>query len=236
MNVKSILLYTLIILVSFSAISCANSGDTADLSSNGDDSFFVSSSQTISDMLADTESSVTAILKEENESSVTGSSKEENKTSSSANKKEEKNTETNSSVITENIYLGTENFDREMGLEILDLINQQRKKEGKQVLTYCKELEKAADIRAYECSVYWSHTRPSGKTFDTALKETGVTGIHAGENLCKYPSDSQSVFDGVMNSDSHRTAMLDGRYNYAVVSVYINESNGRFVALELLQK
>ena len=57
---------------------------------------------------------------------------------------------------------GTENQD--YAWEVLDLVNEEREKEGVGPLTMDQELMDAAMLRAAETQLYFSHTRPDGTT------------------------------------------------------------------------
>ena len=67
--------------------------------------------------------------------------------------------------------------------QVVDLVNQERAKEGLSPLTLDATLCQAASIRVNEISGQFSHTRPDGTTCFTALDEAGVNYSRAGENI-----------------------------------------------------
>lgn len=60
-------------------------------------------------------------------------------------------------------------------MQIIELVNQEREKEGLPAVQYDSNIEKAALVRAKETETSFSHTRPNGSSFSTALKENGVS-------------------------------------------------------------
>jgi len=72
---------------------------------------------------------------------------------------------------------------------LFDSINSYRAANGLSQLGYISEIQSEADLRAYEASVNWSHTRPDGRANRTVLDDMGITNYHAfGENLAKFDS------------------------------------------------
>ncbi|MBP3781708.1 MAG: CAP domain-containing protein [Butyrivibrio sp.] len=89
---------------------------------------------------------------------------------------------------------------------LLALINSARAENGLGALSLDKELTRAASIRATECAVLFSHTRPDGTDFYT------VSSAAYGENLSKANSYNtlEEVFAAWMASPSHRANILYG--------------------------
>ena len=91
---------------------------------------------------------------------------------------------------------------------VLDLVNEARAQEGLAPLTLAKNLTQAAQVRAGELPVLFSHTRPDGRSCFTALTEAGVAYGAAGENIAAgYPTPAE-VVAGWMASDGHRANIL----------------------------
>ena len=86
--------------------------------------------------------------------------------------------------------------------KILDLLNQERRKEGLTDLQMDAELLDAAMQRAAECSVYYDHQRPNGERCFTISKRMNRENIAMG-----YPSP-ESVMNGWMNSPGHHTNIM----------------------------
>lgn len=57
------------------------------------------------------------------------------------------------------------------GKTMLKLLNQYRHANGLSALVWNQELENAAELRATEIATVFSHTRPNGLAFDTAIRE-----------------------------------------------------------------
>jgi len=109
--------------------------------------------------------------------------------------------------------------------EVLRLVNEERVKAGlAQLRGGPASLEAAANLRAQEIAVSFSHTRPNGSSCFTALAEHGVAYAACGENIASGNGTPAQVMAGWMNSPGHRANIL-GNFNRAAVGVY--EKNGR---------
>ena len=114
-----------------------------------------------------------------------------------------------------------------MAQEVFRLTNIERVKAGREPVTYHKGLEKASMLRAQEISVSFSHTRPNGELFETALYECGV-GNSSGENIASGYSTPESVVQGWMNSLGHRATLLYKDSLYLGVGFYENPVTHRY--------
>lgn len=108
--------------------------------------------------------------------------------------------------------------------EVLRLVNIERSKAGLSSLTTNATLKAAADKRAQETAVSFSHTRPNGSKFSTVLQEYGISYRTAGENIAYGQRSPQEVVTGWMNSPGHRANILNGNFNKIGIGVY--KSNG----------
>lgn len=106
--------------------------------------------------------------------------------------------------------------------EVLSLVNEKRKEEGLDPLTWNKTLAKDASSRAKEISKKFSHTRPNGKEWYT-LDEKNMYG----ENLGKNYTTAQDVFDAWMNSESHKENILWEEFTQIGIALYITK-NGSY--------
>ena len=105
---------------------------------------------------------------------------------------------------------------------IITAINEERADAGLPALTTSKKLSNAAAQRAYEISISWSHSRPNGSSFSTALKEFGVSGANPAECLCFIP-ESPSAKDVVsmwMDSGKDRASLLSEEVDTIAVASY----------------
>ncbi|NLL00228.1 MAG: hypothetical protein GX271_06145 [Clostridiales bacterium] len=104
--------------------------------------------------------------------------------------------------------------------EVLRLVNIERSKAGLSSLTTNATLKAAADKRAQETKVSFSHTRPNGSKFSTVLQEFGISYRTAGENIAYGQRSPQEVVNGWMNSPGHRANILNGSFGKIGIGVY----------------
>lgn len=116
----------------------------------------------------------------------------------------------------------------ELEKQILAEINARRAAEGLGELKMDKKLAALATIRAYECTISFSHTRPNGTSCFSLLTEYNYTGGSlAGENLL-YASTSYSaaqLVDVWMDSTSHKNNILASSFTKAGIGIFY--SGGR---------
>lgn len=110
-------------------------------------------------------------------------------------------------------------------LRIAELVNEARANAGLKPLTLDKNITRAAQVRAVETEKSFSHTRPDGRHFSTALGEAGVSYRGAGENIAWGQKTPEQVMDGWMNSPGHRANILNENFTSIGVGYYQN-SNG----------
>ena len=96
--------------------------------------------------------------------------------------------------------------------QVAALVNAVRAQHGLAALTVDTKVQRAAQVRAAETAQSFSHTRPNGSSFSTALTEAGVTYRTAGENIAYGQSTPQAVVDAWMNSSGHRANILSSSY------------------------
>lgn len=101
-------------------------------------------------------------------------------------------------------------------LTLFSLVNEARREAGVSELWYSARLHEVCKVRTVELTSYYSHNRPDGTRFSTALKEKGITYNKCGENIAygrnmfKTPEE---VFQAWMDSESHRENILNPDYN-----------------------
>lgn len=95
--------------------------------------------------------------------------------------------------------------DYKMAFDILTKVNAERKKVKKPALEMDKTMMAAAMLRAAECALYYSHTRPTGESCFTVI--TDHKG--AGENIAAGFTSATDVMTGWMNSPGHKANILD---------------------------
>lgn len=109
-------------------------------------------------------------------------------------------------------------------LKVVELVNKERKSAGLNPVTLNTDATTAAQVRAEESSVSFSHTRPDGTSFATALKDAGVSYRSCGENIAWGQKTPEQVMEGWMNSAGHRANILNASYTEIGVGFYQNAS------------
>ena len=96
--------------------------------------------------------------------------------------------------------------------QVVELVNQERTKAGLSAVTLDQNIASAALVRAKEIETSFSHTRPNGSKFSTALTEQGVTFKGAGENIAWGQKSPEAVMQAWMNSEGHRANILNKNF------------------------
>lgn len=109
--------------------------------------------------------------------------------------------------------------------QIVDLVNAERQKAGLAPLTLDKKVTAASQVRAEEIRQSFSHTRPNGSNFATALREQNVSYRRAGENIAWGQPSPEAVVNAWMNSSGHRANILNK--NFTKIGVGYFHYNGR---------
>lgn len=109
--------------------------------------------------------------------------------------------------------------------QVLELVNAERAKAGAAALTLDSKAAEAAQTRAQEIQRSFSHTRPNGSSFSTALTEAGVSYTASGENIAYGQNSAQAVMESWMNSSGHRANILN--QNFTSIGIgHVQDSNG----------
>jgi uncharacterized protein YkwD len=108
----------------------------------------------------------------------------------------------------------------EMRKDVVTLVNQLRASERVSALSWDDTLGKAAQVRAEELLVDFSHTRPDGSSYDSILKKMGVKSTRGGENIAMGTYFGPvEVVESWSNSKGHRANMLNKGYTKIGVGV-----------------
>lgn len=113
--------------------------------------------------------------------------------------------------------------------EVLTLVNKIRIKNDLNQLAWGYTCESAADLRANETKILYSHTRPDGSSWSTACPAP-ETGGESGENLAigNAAVSPATVVALWMGSESHRDNILNPNYtNLAVGFTFDSNTNYR---------
>ena len=110
-------------------------------------------------------------------------------------------------------YAAEQNAKRdEIAEEVIRLTNAEREKAGLNPLEMDDSLMKAADVRVKEMGESFSHTRPDGRKFVTAVEEAGYPNSYVGENIAFGVGDAKSALSLWMYSEGHKQNILNPDY------------------------
>ena len=113
--------------------------------------------------------------------------------------------------------------------QVVELVNQGADK-GRFKCCYVRSEHciRKALVRAKEIETSFSHTRPNGSKFSTALTEQGVTFKGAGENIAWGQKSPEAVMQAWMNSEGHRANILNKNFTKIGVGYYQNAAGRNF--------
>ena len=112
-------------------------------------------------------------------------------------------------------------------VEVLNLVNKERKTNGLKPLTLNKELSNVANIKSRDMieKGYFDHTSPTyGSPFDM-MKKFNISYNTAGENIAMGQKTPSEVMNSWMNSSGHRANILNSTYTELGVGIQ-KDSNG----------
>ena len=112
-------------------------------------------------------------------------------------------------------------------VEVLNLVNKERKANGLKPLTLNKELSNVANIKSRDMieKGYFDHTSPTyGYPFDM-MKKFNISYNTAGENIAMGQKTPSEVMNSWMNSSGHRANILNSTYTELGVGIQ-KDSNG----------
>ena len=112
--------------------------------------------------------------------------------------------------------------------QVVKLVNEERTKAGLPALTVNADITTAANVRANEIKRLFSHTRPDGSSFSTALKEQGVSFRGSGENIAWGQKSPEQVMNAWMNSAGHRANILNKNFKNIGVGHYQDENGTNY--------
>ncbi len=114
--------------------------------------------------------------------------------------------------------------------EIVALINDAREYAGLGCVTIDQSLTRDASIRAAECSVRFSHTRPNGKAWYTVSRRTnGENLAHAVDSEQQQP---QNVVLAWLLSPGHRANVMDSRCTMVGIAYYTGANGHTYIVCE----
>lgn len=104
---------------------------------------------------------------------------------------------------------------------VVELVNEARASAGLPALLVDNGVQQAAQVRAAEQEILFSHTRPDGSSCFSALSEAGVSYRGAGENIAWGQKTPEEVMESWMNSSGHRANILNE--NFTAIGVGLHE-------------
>ena len=125
-------------------------------------------------------------------------------------------------------------FHQSEARQMLSLVNQHRIANGAGTLQYDYYLEDAAMQRCAEIVMSFSHTRPDGSRFFTAIPSDYAvitTYSNRGENIASGYSDAESAFTAFKNSSGHNANMLNTDFQYAAFCKVVSRGRAYWVQL-----
>ena len=116
---------------------------------------------------------------------------------------------------------------RAQALEAFNQVNQERAAAGCKALKWDQNLETVSSVRAKECAVKFSHTRPNGTQWFTVNSK-----IQGGENLAFGFDSADDAVDAWMNSPTHRDNILYDDFAKVAISIYQTDDGTCYWAQE----
>lgn len=121
--------------------------------------------------------------------------------------------------------------DSSYAAQVVNLVNIEREKAGLNPLVSDTKTADAALVRAEEIKQSFSHTRPNGTSFSTALNEQGVIYKSSGENIAWGQKTPEEVVSGWMNSEGHRANILGENFTSIGVGHFVSNGTSYWVQL-----
>lgn len=106
--------------------------------------------------------------------------------------------------------------------DVFTKINKARESAGLNTLKWSDELYRAAKIRSSEIVINESHFRPDGSSCFTVSKELSR------ENIAFGYTDSESVYNGWMNSSGHKENILSTDSKIGAVALHIASTDYKY--------
>lgn len=111
-----------------------------------------------------------------------------------------------------------------MAQDLLTEMNRERAASGAAPLTLDPALSSVAVLRAEEGTTHFSHTRPDGSSYRSAVDNAGLSYRHLGENLATGHTSAQAVIHDWNNSAGHHDNIVSE--NFTKVGIGLAKNNG----------
>lgn len=123
--------------------------------------------------------------------------------------------QTESNLVEElNKDLASSKEDKSFKVSVLNLFNNIRDENNLVRFKYHGDLAIAAQKRAEELTIKYSHTRPDGRYYDTIFEEFNLCDFFYSENIASGYGTPSSVTNAWMNSPGHKAAIIEKKYRY----------------------
>jgi len=130
---------------------------------------------------------------------------------------------------------GQENPSMVAAVELLNLINVERRKVGVHDLRLDETMSKAAGRRSYELKTKYSHDRPDGREYHTIFAEFDLAPRASAENIAWRSGRDRlnlAAFNkSFMDSPGHRENMLNSEYS--VIGLGFSDDGEKYYVAEL---
>jgi len=110
--------------------------------------------------------------------------------------------------------------------KVVELVNQERAKNGLKPLTMNSNLNKTATLKSQDMAKlnYFDHTSPTYGSPFNMMRNYGISYRTAGENIAMGQTTPEQVMQGWMNSPGHRANILNPSFTQIGVGVAKNSS------------
>ena len=119
--------------------------------------------------------------------------------------------------------------------DVVCLVNERRLEADLPPLELEERLRSAAQTRAEEAARDFSHTRPDGSSYRTAMTRAGLQSGLTGENIGTGFQTPESFVDELMKSESHRAYLMSQEYHYIGVGVVENPTSAKYQGMTFCQ-
>lgn len=125
----------------------------------------------------------------------------------------------------------------DMAKQIFEIVNQKREAAGKQAYVLDEKLCEIANMRAKELTTKFSHTRPNGKKYASALDEYAYSYSAVGENIAYGYSSASAVMNKWLSSAPHKANILDSnKVGYTKIGIGYYNKNGTKYYVQMFVK
>lgn len=118
-------------------------------------------------------------------------------------------------------------FEKELADALVAKTNEYRTELGLNKLSVTQGLIDAAEVRAKELPIRWSHTRPDGSDWYTVNDQ-----IMYGENLSKGFDTADEIMTAWKESPAHNDNLVNNQFNQIGIFVFVDQAGIVWVAQE----